>query len=133
LEEELPRLIAGPSDFLAVPELAINPLGARVIAAFDVKRNDQVNFKQFCHTLAIFRPEASDAQKTDCKSERPTLGAPLTLVVLVAFRMYDVRGEGKITRRDLHAVLKRMVGDNIHDDQLWQLVHDACVAVCMRV
>jgi len=97
--------ILSAQDFLAIPELAINPLGARVIAAFDAKRNDQVNFKQFCHTLAIFRPEASDAQKTD-----------------LAFRMYDVRGEGKIPRRDLHAVLKRMVGDNIHDDQLWQLV-----------
>lgn len=36
--------------------------------------------------------------------------------------MYDIKGEGRIGRRDLYAVLKRMVGDNIHDEQLWQLV-----------
>lgn len=45
-------------DFLRIPELAINPLGERIVNSFfqDEGLNDRVNFRQFMHVLAHFRP-----------------------------------------------------------------------------
>lgn len=45
-------------DFLRIPELAINPLGDRIVNAFfeDTNSNDTVNFRQFMQVLARFRP-----------------------------------------------------------------------------
>lgn len=44
-------------DFLRIPELAINPLGDRIVNAFfDESGNDRVNFLQFMQVLAHFRP-----------------------------------------------------------------------------
>ena len=41
---------------------------------------------------------------------------------VVVFRVYDVDNNGKISRHELFKVLKRMVGTNINDEQLSQLV-----------
>lgn len=44
-------------DFLRIPELAINPLGDRIVNAFfEESGNDRVNFLQFMQVLAHFRP-----------------------------------------------------------------------------
>lgn len=45
-------------DFLRIPEIAINPLGERIVNSFfqGVGFNDGVNFRQFIHVLALFRP-----------------------------------------------------------------------------
>lgn len=44
-------------DFLRIPELAINPLGERIVNAFFVESSsDRVNFLQFMQVLAHFRP-----------------------------------------------------------------------------
>lgn len=45
-------------DFSRIPELAINPLGERVVNAFfeDNNGEDRVNFRQFMNILARFRP-----------------------------------------------------------------------------
>uniref|UniRef100_X1Z2A7 EF-hand domain-containing protein n=1 Tax=Capitella teleta TaxID=283909 RepID=X1Z2A7_CAPTE len=44
-------------DFLRIPELAINPLGDRIVHAFFMEGNeDGVNFREFMRTLASFRP-----------------------------------------------------------------------------
>ena len=45
-------------DFLRIPELAINPLGERIVNAFfeDSASSDRVNFRQFMQVLARFRP-----------------------------------------------------------------------------
>uniref|UniRef100_A0A0C9Q5Q4 Chp_2 protein n=1 Tax=Fopius arisanus TaxID=64838 RepID=A0A0C9Q5Q4_9HYME len=44
-------------DFLRIPELAINPLGERIVNAFfEESGNDRVNFLQFMQVLALFRP-----------------------------------------------------------------------------
>lgn len=39
-------------------------------------------------------------------------------VVLVAFKMYDLNGDNRISRDELLAVLHMMVGSNISEDQL---------------
>lgn len=46
-------------DFLRIPELAINPLGERIVNSFFQEGDgfsDRVNFKQFMRVLAHFRP-----------------------------------------------------------------------------
>lgn len=44
-------------DFLRIPELAINPLGDRIVHAFfGDSGSDRVNFRQFMQVLARFRP-----------------------------------------------------------------------------
>lgn len=47
-------------DLLRIPEIAINPLGARIVNSFFTNdtgsTSDSVNFRQFVHVLAHFRP-----------------------------------------------------------------------------
>lgn len=57
---------------------------------------------------------------------RARIGSRLTVCMstmgLVVFRIYDVNNDGYISNGDLFAVLKIMVGDNLTEVQLQQLV-----------
>lgn len=116
-------------DFLRIPELAINPLGDRIVNAFfeDSNATDTVNFRQFMQVLARFRPIKkskdnklnSREQKLQCTFFNPH---PSILLIsknslifsfTVAFKMYDLDGDGKISRDELLAILHMMVGANI--------------------
>ncbi|XP_060684725.1 calcineurin B homologous protein 1 [Hemiscyllium ocellatum] len=103
-------------DFQRIPELAINPLGDRIINAFFPESEDQVNFRGFMRTLAHFRPiEESD------KNKDPRVPEPLNSrnnKLLFAFRLYDLDKDDKISREELLQVLRMMVGVNISDEQL---------------
>ncbi|XP_062909432.1 calcineurin B homologous protein 1 isoform X1 [Mobula hypostoma] len=127
-------------DFQRIPELAINPLGDRIINAFFPEKSteavaglilgayqechalhslfseDQVNFRGFMRTLAHFRPiEDSD------KNKDPRVPEPLNSrnnKLLFAFRLYDLDKDDKISREELLQVLRMMVGVNISDEQL---------------
>ncbi|MEQ2182929.1 Ca2+-binding actin-bundling protein (actinin), alpha chain (EF-Hand protein superfamily), partial [Goodea atripinnis] len=59
-------------DFQRIPELAINPLGDRIINAFFPEGEDQVNFKGFMRTLAHFRPIEDNE-----KNKNPPANEPL--------------------------------------------------------
>jgi len=97
-------------DFLRIPELAINPLGERIVHAFfGPESDDSVNFKQFMITLAHFRP-IKKKQLSSVNSRKEKLR--------FAFRMYDLDGDEKISRDELLAVLHMMVGANISEEQL---------------
>merc|ERR1712227_756839 len=54
-------------DFLRIPELAINPLGDRIVHAFFFESRsgdeDKVDFKDFVRVLAHFRPIKKSAEK----------------------------------------------------------------------
>ncbi|KAJ8411926.1 hypothetical protein AAFF_G00155640 [Aldrovandia affinis] len=102
-------------DFQRIPELAINPLGDRIINAFFPEGEDQVNFRGFMRTLAHFRPIEDNEKNKDPNSE------PLnsrTNKLLFAFRLYDLDRDDKISRDELLQVLRMMVGVNISDEQL---------------
>jgi len=99
-------------DFLRIPELAINPLGDRIVHAFFVDGDaDGVRFHHFLKTLARFR--AIDKKKD---GEVAINGRQEKLKF--AFRMYDIDGDDKISREELLEVLHMMVGVNISDEQL---------------
>nr|ACO15017.1 Calcium-binding protein p22 [Caligus clemensi] len=104
-------------DFLRIPELAINPLGDRIVHAFFQEsrnvENDIVNFPDFVRVLAHFRPLKKNAEKNKMNSRQEKLH--------FAFRMYDLDGDDKISKEELLAVLTMMVGANISEDQLMSI------------
>ncbi|XP_078515742.1 calcineurin B homologous protein 1 [Lissotriton helveticus] len=102
-------------DFQRIPELAINPLGDRIINAFFPEGEDQVNFRGFMRTLAHFRPIEDNWKCTDGGSE------PLNSrsnKLRFAFQLYDLDKDDRISRDELLQVLRMMVGVNISDEQL---------------
>ena len=101
-------------DFLRIPELAISPLGDRIVHAFFNKSRsgdeDKVDFKDFVRVLAHFRAIDKSAEKNKLNTRMEKLQ--------FAFRMYDLDGDGKITKKELKTVLTLMVGSNISEEQL---------------
>lgn len=99
-------------DFLRIPELAINPLGERIVHAFFNESGcDRVNFRQFMHVLSCFRPIKQN-QTTDNRLN--TRAQKL----MFAFKMYDLDNDDLISKDELLAVLHMMVGANISEEQL---------------
>ncbi|KJE91491.1 calcium-binding protein p22 [Capsaspora owczarzaki ATCC 30864] len=92
-------------EFLAIPELAMNPLAPRIIAVFDIEKADMVNFGQFLRVLSVFQADRSREDK-----------------VRFAFRLYDVDNDGFVSPADLHEVLKMLVGVHVSEDQLRQII-----------
>jgi len=93
-------------EFLAIPELEHNPLVRRVVDTFDSNKNGDVDFQEFVKALTIFSAVQHD------EDERTRF----------VFRLYDVDGDGMIGNSDLYSVLKTMVGSNLSEVQLQQLV-----------
>ncbi|XP_054707409.1 calcineurin B homologous protein 1-like [Uloborus diversus] len=97
-------------DFLRIPELAINPLGDRIVHAFfNEAYDDRINFRQFMRVLSRFRPvKRNKENKLNSREEK----------LRFAFKMYDLDDDNKISRDELLAVLHMMVGANISEEQL---------------
>jgi len=118
-------------DFLRIPELAINPLGDRIVHAFfrdgvsggnngiaeispeKPGDRDVVNFCDFVRVLAHFRPIKKNDEKNKLNSREEKLK--------FAFRMYDLDGDDRISKEELLAVLTMMVGANISEEQLMSI------------
>ncbi|XP_011504298.1 PREDICTED: calcineurin B homologous protein 1 [Ceratosolen solmsi marchali] len=97
-------------DFLRIPELAINPLGDRIVNAFfEESSNDRVNFLQFMQVLAHFRPIKKNSQNILNSREEK---------LRFAFKMYDLDNDDLISKDELLAILHMMVGANISEEQL---------------
>lgn len=88
-----------------IPELAMNPLVERVIAIFDTNKDESINFKEFIQALAIFSVDGVKEAK-----------------LKFAFQVYDIDCDGFISNGELFQVLKMMVGSNLTDVQLQQIV-----------
>jgi len=92
---------------LSVPELKENPLVKRVVDVFDDDLSGEVDFKEFVLGLAHFA--VVQEQEIDRK-------------LRFAFRIYDIDRDGYISNGELFEVLKMMVGKNLNDNQLQQIV-----------
>merc|ERR1719334_2740143 len=119
-EEEMQRILAAfqhidrdndglltKKEFLEIKELKQNPLVGRVLSVFDIDGNDCVDFKEFITALSVF-----------CGTGEENVREKLNF----AFQIYDVNSDGYISNGDLFHVLKIMVGDNLGDEALQQLV-----------
>jgi serine/threonine-protein phosphatase 2B regulatory subunit len=92
-------------EFMSIPELAVNPLLERVISIFDTNKDNEVEFKEFIGALSIFSDKGNKEGK-----------------LKFAFQVYDIDGDGFISNGELFQVLKMMVGSNLNDIQLQQIV-----------
>ncbi|KAH8739664.1 hypothetical protein FG386_001221 [Cryptosporidium ryanae] len=98
-----------PHELFEMPEIADNPLVKRVISVFDTNKDGKVSFVEFVIGLA-----------------RLAVGTDPEEKMKFAFDIYDVNGDGWISNGELFKVMKMMVGDNLEDQQLQQLV-DRCI------
>jgi serine/threonine-protein phosphatase 2B regulatory subunit len=94
-----------PNEFFDVPELKDNPIVNKVISAFDKDKDGKISFYEFVSGLSIL---ADDMKKED--------------KYRFAFNMYDTNSDGYITNGDLYTTLKLLVGDNLDEIQIQQVV-----------
>merc|ERR1719376_1655442 len=92
-------------EFMSLPELQQNPLVQRVIEIFDEDGNGEVDFKEFIQGVSQFSVKGDKESK-----------------MRFAFRIYDMDNDGFISNGELFQVLKMMVGNNLKDTQLQQIV-----------
>ncbi|KAL9124555.1 MAG: hypothetical protein Q9217_006126, partial [Psora testacea] len=92
-------------EFLALPQVSSNPLATRMIAIFDEDGGGDVDFQEFVSGLSAFSSKGNKEEK---------LG--------FAFKVYDIDRDGYISNGELFIVLKMMVGSNLKDMQLQQIV-----------
>jgi len=93
------------NEFLSVPQLQQNPLVQRVIDIFDEDQNGEVDFKEFIQGVSQFSVKGDKSSK-----------------LRFAFKIYDMDNDGYISNGELFQVLKMMVGSNLKDTQLQQIV-----------
>jgi len=92
-------------EFMSLPELQQNPLVQRVIDIFDEDQNGEVDFKEFIQGVSQFSVKGDKSSK-----------------LKFAFKIYDMDNDGYISNGELFQVLKMMVGSNLKDTQLQQIV-----------
>ncbi|KAI1129430.1 calcineurin, beta subunit [Nemania abortiva] len=92
-------------EFLSLPQISSNPLATRLIAIFDEDGGGDVDFQEFVSGLSAFSSKGDKEQKLQ-----------------FAFKVYDIDRDGYISNGELFIVLKMMVGSNLKDQQLQQIV-----------
>eukprot|EP01064_Diplonema_japonicum_P024528 TRINITY_DN3511_c0_g2_i1.p1 TRINITY_DN3511_c0_g2~~TRINITY_DN3511_c0_g2_i1.p1 ORF type:complete len:197 (+),score=43.97 TRINITY_DN3511_c0_g2_i1:61-591(+) len=92
-------------EFESIPHLQQNPLLGRVLTIFDTNKDRSVNFREFVKALAIFSNDCAKEEKLN-----------------FTYKMYDIDGDNRISNRDLFQTLQIMVGTNLSDIQLQQIV-----------
>ncbi|KAG0171640.1 Calcineurin subunit B [Apophysomyces sp. BC1015] len=92
-------------EFLSIPQIANNPLASRMIAIFDEDGGGDVDFHEFIKGLSAFSARGNQREKLE-----------------FAFKVYDMDRDGFISNGELFLVLKMMVGNNLKDNQLQQIV-----------
>ncbi|KAL4801367.1 hypothetical protein BDV18DRAFT_149466 [Aspergillus unguis] len=92
-------------EFLSLPQVSSNPLATRMIAIFDEDGGGDVDFQEFVSGLSAFSSKGNKEEK-----------------LRFAFKVYDIDRDGFISNGELFIVLKMMVGNNLKDIQLQQIV-----------
>ncbi|XP_003385569.1 PREDICTED: calcineurin B homologous protein 1-like [Amphimedon queenslandica] len=105
-------------DLMLIPDLAINPLGTRIIDVFFLDEEnssrvvEEVNFRQFIRTLALFHNKNKGDGTTSCDEKR----------IEFLFKIYDKDRDGKLSKDDLAHVLSCLVGHHIAQEQVYSIV-----------
>ncbi|MED6262564.1 Calcineurin subunit B type 1 [Ataeniobius toweri] len=98
-------------EFMSLPELQQNPLVRRVIDIFDTDGNGEVDFIEFIKGVSQFSIRGDKLQKLH-----------------FAFRIYDMDKDGFISNGELFQVLKMMVGKNLQDTEMQQIVDKTIIS-----
>ena len=94
-----------PEYLVDIPSLNSNPVIKRIVEVIDVNENGKISFIEFLNTLAVLSDSAHKKEK-----------------LYFAFKIYDVDGDEFISRHDMYTVVKMMVGNNLNETQIEQLV-----------
>lgn len=111
-----------PQDFGALPELALNPIGDRIIGAFFSPGQETVDFASFVRILAHFRPTETNRTRDEAQQEPVN---SKTRKLKFAFQLYDQDRDGKISRAELLQVLRAMLGIQVTEEQLQSIAERA--------
>ncbi|XP_071352725.1 calcineurin B homologous protein 2 [Trachinotus anak] len=111
-----------PEDFGALRELAMNPIGDRIIGAFFSPGQETVDFPSFVRILAHFRPTDSNRTREGPQQEPAN---SRTRKLKFAFQLYDQDRDGKISRAELLQVLRAMLGLQVTEEQLQSIAERA--------
>jgi hypothetical protein len=84
-----------------IKELALNPLGHRVVALFFPQNRKECNFHRFCKVLAHFQPTRNDTEDDEFNSARSK--------AKLIFDVFDKNHSGKITASEVLEILRFMV------------------------
>ncbi|KAI3404731.2 hypothetical protein KGF56_002434 [Candida oxycetoniae] len=93
------------NEFLSIPGISSNPLAARLMDVFDKDGDEQIDFQEFIMGLSAFSGKSSNVEK-----------------LKFAFSIYDIDRDGYIGNGELFIVMKMMVGKNLQDEELQQIV-----------
>ncbi|RLV87008.1 Calcineurin subunit B [Meyerozyma sp. JA9] len=92
-------------EFLAIPGISSNPLASRLMDVFDEDGSGTIDFQEFITGLSAFSGKTSKVDK-----------------LKFAFKIYDIDRDGFIGNGELFIVMKMMVGKNLQDEELQQIV-----------
>eukprot|EP00698_Gefionella_okellyi_P005204 TRINITY_DN14755_c0_g1_i1.p1 TRINITY_DN14755_c0_g1~~TRINITY_DN14755_c0_g1_i1.p1 ORF type:complete len:178 (-),score=37.32 TRINITY_DN14755_c0_g1_i1:91-624(-) len=98
-------------EFLAIQSIAVNPLVYRIISIFDLDGDREIDFKEFISAMATISGVGDRTAK-----------------LKMAFQVYDMDADGYISNGELFQVLRMMVGSNLNDVQLQQIVDKTIIA-----
>lgn len=93
------------NEFLGIPGISSNPLATRLMDVFDEDGSGTIDFQEFITGLSAFSGKTSKADK-----------------LKFAFKIYDIDRDGYIGNGELFIVMKMMVGKNLQDEELQQIV-----------
>lgn len=93
------------NEFLAIPGISSNPLASRLMDVFDEDGSGTIDFQEFISGLSAFSGKTSKTDK-----------------LKFAFKIYDIDRDGFIGNGELFIVMKMMVGKNVQDEDLQQIV-----------
>lgn len=93
------------NEFLTIPGISSNPLASRLMDVFDEDGNGTIDFQEFIMGLSAFSGKTSKLDK-----------------LKFAFKIYDIDRDGYIGNGELFIVMKMMVGKNLQDEELQQIV-----------
>ncbi|KAM4565875.1 calcineurin B homologous protein 2 isoform 1-T2 [Odontesthes bonariensis] len=111
-----------PEDFEAVREVAMNPIGGRIICSFFPPGQETLDFPSFVRILAHFRPTEKHRARDGAQSEPAN---SRTGKLKFAFQLYDLDRDGKISRAELLQVLRAMMGIQVTEEQLQSIAERA--------
>jgi len=92
-------------ELMSLPGLDANPLVRRVIDIFDTDGNKEIDFKEFLTGISQF-------------TAKEGIEAKMRFI----FKIYDIDQDGFISNDELFIVLRLMIGDNLEETQLQQIV-----------
>lgn len=92
-------------EFMGIPAISSNPLASRLVDLFDKDGDGSIDFEEFITGLSAFSSKGQKDEK-----------------LKFAFKVYDIDRDGYLSVGELFIVLKMMVGSNLKDEQLQQIV-----------